>query len=934
MFRSFLGCTPGGRFLRAAALCAAVVAVWGECAATQAQTPKPNIVVILSDDAGYNEFGFLSALNGQTTQFETPNLDALAQQSVVSRQGYAPAPLCSPTRAGLLTGRYQQRFGFEYNLDANGPLPHEKALPADVMTMPQYLKQLGYSTGMVGKWHIGYEEGVNLPNDKGFDEFYGLWGGGRNYFDDFHFARIIRKQTQPYEAQYRTEGDPSEYDPDQGRYVTDAFGDESADYIRRHAGDQQPFFLYTAFTAPHDPSEAKKQDLDHFAHIEHLGDRTHAAMSYAMDRSVGKILKALDDPNGDGNTSDSIRDNTIIVYMNDNGGAQWHDNTPLTGRKGLTWEGGIRVPYIYSMPGVQAGVFDAPIIGYDVLPTVYAAAGGNVSQLGSDGVDLKPYFTGATTTNPHETLFWRTNEIWAARKGDWKLGDWEASGRMELHNLATDIGETTDFSAQHPEVVADILADLARWEATLAKPLWGLTAGNPFDHFVFNGSTSFSFWNAPGNWKDAQTGTIATMNRADSYANTILEFQTRVGTSYYSSNNLVRSSRQTYMLNEMRLTGNFTGTFSTFADIQNRPVLFVNNLSGQAPKLRLDATSSGTNAKFQFQIYLPIQLLDDFEITGDGTQDFFIYGGISDPFGPCDVTKSGTSRVNLTGFNSFRGQLTVAGGEVRLTGPSAAINGASSILVGSNGSFVMSGGSVVVPVIDRSAGGNFQISGGELRVTDFIGSLTNQGGNYSPGASPAISTVTGNFAQPSGRLTIELAGTTPGSGFDQLSISGTATLGGTLQVNLLSGFVPDTGDFEILRATGGVTGTFASTVFPIIPGLAWNLVYDPFAVRLVTTASANQLTGDYNFDGAVDAADYIVWRNAMGGPFNFAADGDGDGTIDQDDFAVWQSNFGRTLPTPASGSAAFVPEPTTLALCLLGGLGIWAAVAARSPRKD
>jgi hypothetical protein len=164
--------------------------------------------------------------------------------------------------------------------------------------------------------------------------------------------------------------------------------------------------------APHTPREAKQQDLDHFAHIADPDVRLKAAMNYALDRSVGQVLSALDDPNGDGNTSDSVRDNTIVVFLNDNGGQVGNDNSPLRGNKGLTWEGGLRVPFIVNMPGVAPGTFNAPITAYDVLPTVYAAAGGDVAQLDSDGVDLKPYFTGAATGVPHnEALFWRTNNI-------------------------------------------------------------------------------------------------------------------------------------------------------------------------------------------------------------------------------------------------------------------------------------------------------------------------------------------------------------------------------------------------------------------------------------------------------------------------------------------------------------------------------------------
>ncbi len=656
-------------------------------------------------------------------------------------------------------------------------------------------------------------------------------------------------------------------------------------------------------------------------------------MQYALDRNVGKVLAAIDDPNGDGNTSDSVKDNTIIVFVNDNGGTNVNDNTPFAGRKGLTFEGGIRIPFMMHIPGVEPGVYDKPVIGYDILPTVYAAAGGNVAELNSDGVNLEPYFTGEETDDPHEALFWRTNNIWAVRKGDWKLGDFTGAGFLPtLYNLATDRSETNNVAAQNPAIVANLLSELTHWEATLQKPLWGIIAGNPIDHFVHQGG-SFSFWNGGSVWQDPGTGNPATMTRADGYANAVLEFRTRNTGSYASSNNLTRMTKQEFMLNEMRFTGNFTGSSSQFGKVQDNSLIFVKNLAGDGPKIRIDATSSGTPFHFDFLITNEMFLLDDLEITGNGTQPLFISGNLSDYDVPRGVKKTGTSNVTLAGNNTFHGNLTILGGQIKLTAtdprahPFGAINGASSIVIGSAGSFAMDSGLVNVRLIDNSAGGGFQFTGGELRITDFLGHLTNQGGNFSPGASPAISNVTGNYSQLTGKLTIELAGTTPGNGFDQLLVNGTATLGGTLDVDLLNGFVPEAGDsFEFLRAFGGISGTFANTLFPTVPGITWRLAYDPLAVRLFVDAAVNHLPGDFNFNGVVDAADYSLWRNEFGATGSNPADADGNGIVDNGDYAIWRANFGKTAPPPASGSAlSGVPEPSSFILSCFAAMAAYFA---------
>ncbi|HYO24199.1 MAG TPA: sulfatase-like hydrolase/transferase, partial [Lacipirellulaceae bacterium] len=321
-----------------------------------AQPAKPNVIVILSDDAGYSDYGFSAALNGVTPRGLTPNLDALAAQSVVARQGYA-SPLCTPTRVGLLTGAYQQRQGVERVL--GNDLTQPFGLSGDSVTIADRLKSLGYTTGAVGKWHVGYQTGVNRPNDVGFDEYFGFLSGNRQYFAEGAPSNVMLRNTTNVEGQWRTQGNASLYDPTFGRYVTDALGEEAAAFINNHADDADPFFLYLPLSAPHDPFTVKKQDWDLFPHLTDSAQRTTAAMVHALDRSVGMVTSAL--------AAQGIDDETIIVFLNDNGGTPSHDNRPYRDFKATTFEGGIRVPYLIKAPGLAAGVYDQPVTMYDIM---------------------------------------------------------------------------------------------------------------------------------------------------------------------------------------------------------------------------------------------------------------------------------------------------------------------------------------------------------------------------------------------------------------------------------------------------------------------------------------------------------------------------------------------------------------------------------------
>jgi autotransporter-associated beta strand protein len=908
-----------------------VSTVWGAA--------KPNIIYIMSDDAAYSDFGFSAALNNTPATSETPNLDALAQQSVVASQAYVAHSLCHPTRVGLLTGQYQQRYGMEENItsDTNSL----QGLVPEQTTIAQRLKPLGYTTGMIGKWHLGYIDGVNRPLDKGFDEFYGLLGGGRDFFLDNSAYGRMWKNNQVYESQYRQEGDPSKYDPVKGRYVTDAWGEEAVNFIDQHAADENPFFLYLSFTSPHAPHQGKQADLDHFASITNPTRQAVAAQTYAMDRSIGEVLDSL--------AANGIDDNTIVVFTNDNGATSDLGNAPFKGHKGTTWEGGIRMPFLIKGPGLQPGVYDSPISFYDMLPTFVTAAGGDVSQFAHDGYDVMPYLKGDAVDDPNRLMFWRSLDKWAVRKGDWKL-EAPYTNSFFLHNIAEDPDENYYQNYYtHPEIVADLLRELTHWEAQMAKPKWGalgIENQNLFDHFVFRtdqGNTAN--WSTASVWEQAGTTSIATLKPGDAYPNAIIEFGIRNDDDYVATNDMTRSTRRTFMLNQLQLTGNLTSVADRQATINGNSILFVRSLDGELPSIRLDATS-GSSAKFTFQINNEIQLLHDLDITGNGTQNFVINGPIRDyyeahqpeVFEAHSVRKLGSSSVTLSGANTFTGKLTVEQGSVTLDGPSAAINGAQGIDIKSAGMFTLQSGTVAVNWINNANGGFFQFNGGLLKVVNFQGNLVNLGGTFSPGASPAVSKISGNVSQQVGTTVIEIGGTAVGSQYDSLVVGGSAHVGSTLDVDLLNSYSPTAGRaFQIITAEGGVSGTFAETLLPTLSGgLFWNVLYGANSVILAVAPTSSLVTipGDFNQNGTVDAADYTVWRNNLGTTFA-AADADFDGQVTEADYGIWKSNFGFSLVGSGFASIALrasVPEPATAALLSLGIVGALGLTRSRSKR--
>jgi arylsulfatase A-like enzyme/acetyl esterase/lipase len=421
----------------------AFLASLGYIAAPQATVEaavQPNILLILADDLGYHDVGFQGS-----ERIRTPHLDQLARMGTRFTDGHVSASVCSPSRAGMMTGRYQQRFGHEANVP---PRPH--GMDLNERTLGQALKQLGYRTALFGKWHLG-EERAQYPTARGFDEFHGIRGGHRTFWFDPDHAH-----DQP--------GDPKNVESN-GRQVTfdghftDWLGDRTVAFVNDCKG--QPFFAFLSFTAPHAPLESKPEDLEALGTDDH-----YLGLIYGLDRNVGKVIDAL--------KRNGQFDNTLIWFLSDNGGTvRQASNHPLGGKKGTKFEGGHRVPFILYWGGrVPAGDYEPMVSALDIYPTSIKAAGGSLDQERPvDGVDLLPYLTGTSTGVPHPWLIWRKLECAAARDGDWKLIRVEQHG-FALYNLSTDIGERHDLAGEMPETVEKLRKQLESWETDKMEPLW------------------------------------------------------------------------------------------------------------------------------------------------------------------------------------------------------------------------------------------------------------------------------------------------------------------------------------------------------------------------------------------------------------------------------------------------------------------------------
>ena len=403
---------------------------------------QPNIVILMADDLGYADLGF----QGSTT-IPTPHLDALRKRGVRFTDGHVTASVCSPSRAGLIMGRYQQRFGHHANIP-----PQNSGMDPDETTIGEALKAQGYATGFIGKWHLGHSED-RYPTQQGFDTFIGLRDGHRDYW--------YKAQGHDKPGSHKAIEHNGKQIPFEG-YVTDRFGDWSVDFVNAH--HENPFFLFVSFTAPHGPLQAKDE------HIKQLGLKSpYGAMIYSMDENIGKIVAALE--------KHQLTEDSMVWFLSDNGGiTAAASNAPFTGRKGSAFEGGQRVPFILTWPGVTAPNTDESRLmsALDIFHTSLAAAGGipNKNPRPLDGVDLKPFLTGKAKGSIHKGLFWQRENIAGYRQGKWKLIQVEEQG-YGLFKLSEDtLTENNNLAATHPERARTMAATLQQWISQMPEPNW------------------------------------------------------------------------------------------------------------------------------------------------------------------------------------------------------------------------------------------------------------------------------------------------------------------------------------------------------------------------------------------------------------------------------------------------------------------------------
>ncbi|MFK7910749.1 MAG: sulfatase [Akkermansiaceae bacterium] len=423
---------------------------------------KPNIIVIMCDDLGYSDVGF----NG-CKDIPTPQIDSIASNGVRCTSGYTSYSVCGPSRAGFITGRYQQRFGFERNPQYDTSDPNMGVSKKEA-TIANALSSAGYHCGVIGKWHLGAHKSLH-PLNRGFDEFYGHLGGGHQYFPEMLTIKdsySAKTEAESYRTWILRNHEPIKTT----KYLTDEFSDEAVRFVQRNK--EKPFFLFLSYNAPHGPLQATQEYLDRFPNIKNKKRKTYAAMVSAVDDGVGRLLKSLHE--------NQLTDNTLIFFLSDNGGPSdknGSNNSPLRGKKSDVWEGGFRVPFAVQWPAKlpRGRVYSHPVSALDIFATAADVSKAKISpDRPLDGVNLMPYLAGEIKNPPHAAIYLRKfdQQRFAVRKGDFKLVILGKDQPAQLFNLSKDIAETKNIAAQNPDKLAEIDKLRNIWASELIDPVF------------------------------------------------------------------------------------------------------------------------------------------------------------------------------------------------------------------------------------------------------------------------------------------------------------------------------------------------------------------------------------------------------------------------------------------------------------------------------
>ncbi|MBI1288046.1 MAG: sulfatase-like hydrolase/transferase [Flavobacteriales bacterium] len=461
---------------------------------------KPNIVIIIADDLGKTDI----SLYGHPP-IQTPNIDSIGLKGMTFTEGYITSPICAPSRAGMLTGRYQQRFGFEYqphdrypknriemfvykNFIATGDwlvadqieFPRfqdmmKNGMPPSEIMLSEILQKAGYRTGIAGKWHLGAGEHA-IPINRGFDYQYGFYEAYSLYMADTSDPNIVNQHHKDFSDPFiwgkgRTGNCAIRRNDDvidEKFYLTDRIAEEANGFVDKHK--DEPFFLYVPFLAPHTPFQATKPYYDKLEHITDRNKRVYNAMIWQLDDAVGSIIGHLEEL--------GLMENTIVFFLSDNGGATYTgatDNAPLKGGKFTNFEGGLNVPFMIRWDGhvAQGTNYGNPVISMDIFSTALELVGIDYdANRVTDGTSLLPVLVDSSTEKLHDKLCWRSGYNRAIRMGDWKLITDGMSGNHALYNVTEDKEERTNLYDSHPEIVKQLMEEHAKWESEMMDPKW------------------------------------------------------------------------------------------------------------------------------------------------------------------------------------------------------------------------------------------------------------------------------------------------------------------------------------------------------------------------------------------------------------------------------------------------------------------------------